>query len=399
MTTEIVMPKLGESVVEGTVSKWLVGEGDRVHQFDPILEVTTDKVDTEIPADATGTVLKLVVPEGTSVQPGTILGWIGEVGEELPPIDTTASDKEDPPTVSPSVPENPPTVSPSALATPDTSRKRYGFVSPVVARLAAEHNVDLTRINGTGAGGRITKKDLEHFISENAPAATPNEGAKQQWTPMRQAIAKHMVHSKRTSAHVTTVFEVDMSAVVGHHHEHKTQRDHNGSKVTLTAYFVAASTIALQAHPILNCTLIDDSIVLKDAVNIGVAVSLGDDGLIVPVIKHADRKTLEEIASELNDLVARARARQLQPDEVQDGTFTITNHGISGSLFATAIINQPQCAIIGIGAVQKRPVVEQDDVVVRPMAYLTLSFDHRIIDGAMADMFLAKVKSVLENWN
>ena len=388
MTTEIVMPKLGESVVEGTVSKWLVGEGDRVHQFDPILEVTTDKVDTEIPANATGTVLKLVVPKGTSVQPGTVLGWIGEVGEELPPIDTTASDKE-----------GPPTVSPSALATPGTSRKRHGFVSPVVARLAAEHNVDLTRINGTGAGGRITKKDLEHFISENAPAATPNEGAKQQWTPMRQAIAKHMVHSKRTSAHVTTVFEVDMRAVVGHHHEHKAQSNHNGSKVTLTAYFVAASAIALQAHPILNCTLIEDSIVLKDDVNIGVAVSLGDDGLIVPVIKHADRKTLEEIARELNDLVARARARQLQPDEVQDGTFTITNHGISGSLFATAIINQPQCAIIGIGAVQKRPVVEQDDVVVRPMAYLTLSFDHRIIDGAIADMFLAKVKSVLENWN
>ena len=268
----------------------------------------------------------------------------------------------------------------------------------MVARLAAEHDVDLKRIKGTGQGGRITKKDVKRFISENAPDTTPVGGTNKPWTPMRQAIAEHMVRSKHTSAHVTTVFEVDMSAVVGHHQEHKAQLDRDGSKLTLTAYFVAASAAALQDHPILNSTLLEDKIVLKDDVNIGVAVSLGENGLIVPVIKHAARKPLVETARELNDLVARARAQQLQPDEVQDGTFTITNHGVSGSLFATAIINQPQCAIMGIGAVQKRPVVEHDAIVVRPMAYLTLSFDHRIIDGAIANTFLAKVKSVLESW-
>ncbi len=387
MTTEIIMPKLGESVVEGTVSKWLVSEGESVQEFDPILEVTTDKVDTEIPASASGTILKLLVQEGTSVQAGTLLGWIGEVGEGLPKIATAEPE-----------PEIPPTVNPSAAVTPDPPKKRGGFISPVVARLAAEHDVDLKRIKGTGQGGRITKKDVERFISENAPDTTPVGGTNKPWTPMRQAIAEHMVRSKHTSAHVTTVFEVDMSAVVGHHQEHKAQLDRDGSKITLTAYFVAASAAALQDHPILNSTLLEDKIVLKDDINIGVAVSLGENGLIVPVIKHAARKPLVETARELNDLVARALAQQLQPDEVQDGTFTITNHGVSGSLFATAIINQPQCAIMGIGAVQKRPVVEQDAIVVRPMAYLTLSFDHRIIDGAIANTFLAKVKSVLESW-
>ena len=214
---------------------------------------------------------------------------------------------------------------------------------------------------------------------------------------MRQAIAEHMVRSKHTSAHVSTVFEVDMSAVLAHQRENKDQFAEDGVKLTLMAYFVAASAAALQAHLIVNSALLEDKIVLKEAVNIGVAVSLGEEGLIVPVIKNAAGKFLSETARELNDLVARARARKLQPDEVQDGTFTITNHGVSGSLLATAIINQPQCAIMGVGAVQRRPVVEKDAVVARPMAYLTLTFDHRIVDGAIADAFLVTVKETLED--
>ena len=386
MPTEIVMPKLGESVVEGTVSKWLLNEGDSVHRFDPILEVTTDKVDTEIPASASGTVLKLLVPEGATVQAGTLLGWIGEVGDPLPKTATAAPG-----------PDHPPTATPSAAATLAPSKMKGGFLSPVVAKLAAEHNVDLDQVKGTGNNGRITKKDVKRFIDETDSVAR-NEGEEQPLTAMRQTIAKHVVHSKHIAAHVSTMFEVDMSAVVAHHQEHKAQFDHDGGKLTLTGYFVAASALALQAYKIANSTLLEDKIVLKKDINIGVAVSLGEEGLIVPVIKNTAVKSLEEIARELNDLVTRARAGQLQPDEVQDGTFTITNHGVSGSLFATAIIHQPQCAILGIGAVQKRPVIEHDAVVVRPMAYLTLTFDHRIIDGAIADMFMAKVKAVLENW-
>ncbi len=386
MPTEIVMPKLGESVVEGTVSKWLLNEGDSVQRFDPILEVTTDKVDTEIPANASGTVIKQLVPEGATVQAGTLLGWIGEVGDPLP--ETTAA--------SPG-PNQPLTATPSAAATFAPSRKKGVFLSPVVARLAAEHNVDLDQVKGTGSNGRITKKDVQRFIDETNPV-TRNEGEEQPLTTMRQTIAEHMVHSKHVSAHVTTMFEVDMSAVIAHHREHKAQFEYDSSKLTLTSYFVAASVLTLQAHKIVNSTLVEDKIVLKKDINVGVAVSLGEEGLIVPVIKNTAVKSLKEIARELNDLVTRARARQLQPDEVRDGTFTITNHGVSGSLFATAIIHQPQCAILGIGAVQKRPVVEHDAVVVHPMAYLTLTFDHRIIDGAIADMFMAKVKTVLENW-
>ena len=387
MPTEIIMPKLGESVVEGTVSKWLLREGDTVQQFDPIVEVSTDKVDTEITASASGTVLKLLIPNGTTVQAGTLLGWIGDVGEELPDRDTTTARPDQPRTE---------TLLPATVS-PAPSRNNGGFVSPVVARLAVEHEVNLDQVKGTGHDGRITKKDIKLFITKSASAN--QVVSTQPLTPMRQAISKHMVHSKRTSPHVTTVFEVDMSAVITHHQEHKSQSDNDGSKFTLTAYFVAASAAALRAHPIVNSTLVSDKIVLKDEVNIGVAVSLGEEGLIVPVIKNAAEKAFRDTARELHKLVTRARSRQLHPDDVQHGTFTITNHGTSGSLLATAIIHQPQCAIIGVGAVQKRPVVEQDTVVVRPMAYLTLTFDHRIIDGATADMFLSKVKTVLENWD
>ena len=387
MLTEILMPKLGESVIEGTVSKWLVREGEVVHEFDPILEVTTDKVDTEIPASGSGTILKLLVSDGKTVPAGTVLGWIGELSDTLPTEQGFATH-----------PTPATTMAPFAKAvTAEQSNKVNAFVSPVVAKLAAEHNVDLNQITGTGNAGRITKKDVESFIEKvgsivEAPKDT------QHLTPMRQAIAKHMVQSKQTSAHVTTVFEVNMSAVTTHQLANKTRFMDDGIKLTLTSYFVVASANALLKHTIVNSTMRDDKILLMDSVNVGVAVALGEDGLIVPVIKDAAGKLLPEIALDLNGLVTRARNHRLSPDEVQSGTFTITNHGVSGSLMATAIINQPQCAILAVGAVQKRAIVEKDKVVVQPMAYMTLTFDHRIIDGAIADAFMNTVKTSLENW-
>ncbi|MFQ5407161.1 MAG: dihydrolipoamide acetyltransferase family protein [Anaerolineales bacterium] len=427
MPTQIIMPQLGESVVEGTVSKWLVSEGDAVNEFDPVLEVTTDKVDTEITAIAAGTVLKILVEEGVTVAAGALLGWIGEPGEAVPD-----NGDVEPMQASPA---------PASTPAPAPARARdrdLGFISPVVAKIAAEHSVDLSQVNGTGSGGRITKKDVLRFIESGAvapPAAEPppweqpGEGdlfrppelqfATQQpdtatVTPapthapgrdvplgtMRKAIAEHMVRSKHTSPHVTTVFEVDMSAVMAHRAAHKAQFERDGAKLTFTPYFVAASVAALKAHPEVNSSFVDNTMRLHRAVNIGVAVSLGAEGLIVPVVKDADEKSLLALARSVNDLAERARRKQLQPEEVQGGTFTITNHGVSGSLFATPIINQPECAILGVGAIQKRVMVVGDDAfAIRPMAYVTLTFDHRLIDGAIADYFMAKVKETLEGWS
>ncbi len=423
MPTKIIMPQLGESVVEGTVSKWLVVEGDTVNEFDPVLEVTTDKVDTEITAVAAGTVIKILVEEGITVQAGTLLGWIGTPGEVLPENGEAAA-------VAIVEPSEPPIAAPPAT---QTSSRDLGFISPVVAKIATEQNVDLSQINGTGANGRITKRDVLHFIesqiatapvgelppweqpgggdlfrspelqfpeSESVSKAASSENA--QDVPlgsMRRAIAEHMVHSKQTSPHVTTVFEVDMRAIIAHQAAHKAQYERDGAKLTFTPYLVGASVAALKAYPEVNSSFVENAMRIHKGINIGVAVSLGAEGLIVPVIKQAEEKSLLALTRNVNDLAERARNKNLQPDEVQGGTFTITNHGVSGSLFATPIINQPQCAILGVGAIQKRVVVIEDDAIaVRPMAYVTLTFDHRLIDGAIADHFLAKVKTVLETW-
>ncbi|MCS6910522.1 MAG: 2-oxo acid dehydrogenase subunit E2 [Anaerolineales bacterium] len=420
MPTNVLMPQLGESVVEGTISKWLKKEGDRVEELEPLLEVNTDKVDTEIPAPASGVLLKVLAAEGATVQVGQTIAIIGE--PDTPPS-TNGHDES----------------SISSLQSPPR-RRELGFISPVVAKLADEFKVDLYQVKGTGLGGRITKKDVLAYIEaqKSVPAPAPqievparepvaNGGARttadlrpppgvSPQSPiselqsleaipvegMRKLIAEHMVRSKHTSPHVTTVFEADMSRVLAHLEQNQAAFARDGVRLTLTAYFVSAAVAALRAVPIVNSQWVEEGgaarIVLKREINVGIAVAL-DDGLIVPVIKRADEKSLLGLAREINDLAQRARAKALKPDEVQGGTFTLTNHGVSGSLFATPIINQPQTGIMGVGAVQKRVVVlENDAIAVRPMVYLTLTFDHRVLDGASGDRFMQVVKRTLENW-
>lgn len=422
MATKVLMPLLGESVEEAVITRWLKAEGDLVSEFDPLVEVNTDKVDTEIPAPTSGTLLKIVVPEeGSVVGVGTLLAWIGEPGEKLPSGEELAV-----PT-----PVDETTIVPDAAAeaaapiqkgerTPFAGRDHdLGFISPIVARMAAEHGIDLRQVPGTGLKGRITKKDIENFLAGELPAQPQKPQATPVTTPapsaplpgeviphtnIRRRIAEHMVASKRTSPHVTTVFEADMSRVVAHRQANKAAFERDGAKLTFTAYFVAASIAALKAYPMVNSSWREDGLVIHRDINIGMATSLGEEGLIVPVIKGGDSLSLLGLARKINDLADRARAKQLQPDEVQGGTFTITNHGVSGSLFAAPIINQPQCAILGVGKLQKRVVVltdaqGNDTIAIRPMVYLTLTFDHRILDGAIADYFLAKVVESLENWS
>jgi len=450
MPTKIIMPQLGESVVEGTVTMWLANEGDEIDEFDPLVEVNTDKVDTEVPSSASGTLLKILVPEGETVEAGTVLAWIGEPGEEIPDEGKDISaekpaETEKEPDIRPEKPE--PKSETAPVPSPGRDRD-LGFISPVVAKIAAEHEVDLFQVKGTGRGGRITKKDILAYVDEHVekieeiheeeakaepvaaawetpgagelfrpteeifaqeesrvdeaeeapkiPQAKPGETIS--LSPVRRQIAEHMVFSKRTSPHVTTVMEADLGRVVAHRQTNREGFSRDGVKLTFTPYFVAASVAALKEYPIANSSWTDEGILIKPDINIGVATSLGERGLIVPVIKNADRFSLLGVAREVNDLSSRARSKQLKPDEVQGGTFTITNHGVSGSLFATPIINQPQCAILGVGMIQKRVVVIQDAIAIRPMVYLTLTFDHRILDGAIADYFLDKIVTTLQKW-
>lgn len=444
MPTKVIMPQLGESVDEATISKWLVEEGQQVDEYDPLVEVNTDKVDSEIPSPAAGTVLEILVPEGTTVQAGSLLAWIGKPDEQIPKskgnggVEAEPAVKEEVTTAEAekkaAAPAQAPRAAEPAAETPAPGRDRkLGFISPVVSRIAGEHNVDLTRVQGTGSGGRITKKDILAYVEERgtaaeaasvAPAreaaptasqipATPEKGTGEAaparlptaapgeiipHTIMRRRIAEHMVQSKRTSAHVTTVMEADMSAVIGHRQTNKEAFARDGVNLTFTAYFTAATIAALRTHPIVNSSWSEEGIVIHHEINIGLAVSLGEEGLIVPVVKNADLLSLLGLARTINDLSNRARVHQLNPDEVQGGTFTITNHGTSGSLFASPIINQPQCAILGVGVIQKRVVVINDAIAIRPMVYISLTFDHRILDGAIADYFLGKVVESLENW-
>ncbi len=429
MPTQVIMPQLGESVVEGTITKWLKSRGDTVKELEPLLEINTDKVDTEIPSPATGTLLDVMVPEGTLVHAGTLLAWIGSEQEAVPQRAPLASNLE-PSAVSPGMAV---TQRVSVPAIPGFVQKSdLGFISPVVSKIAEEYHIDLSRVSGTGQGGRITKKDILNYVEEarRAPdsilpetqvvteAPPPAEALPAKpavavafsagdeilpLTPVRRAIAEHMVFSERTSPHVTTVMEADLSRVVAHREANKASFARDGVNLTYTVYFVSAAVAALKACPQVNSSWNEQGILIHRQINIGMAASLGEEGLIVPVIKNADGLSLLGLARQINDLANRARLHKLQPDEVKGGTFTITNHGTSGSLFATPIINQPQCAILGVGAIQKRVVVLdegslKDAIVVRPMVYISLTFDHRILDGAGADKFLAKVVESLENW-
>ncbi|MEW5867732.1 MAG: dihydrolipoamide acetyltransferase family protein [Chloroflexota bacterium] len=423
MATQVVLPQFGESVNEGTITKWLKAKGERVEQYEPLLEVNTDKVDTEVPSPASGVLLEILVPEGSTVQAGTLLAWIGEAGTAVETSEATRVAPPPPTQVSAQQPP-PAAASPALGAGRD---RQLGFISPVVARLASEHNIDLFQVPGSGLGGRITKRDvlayLEQRPAQTAPApavqaapqpavqaavsppaaASALPGEVLPLTPVRRAIAEHMLHSKHTSPHVTTIMEADLSRVIAHRQTNKESFARDGVNLTFTAYFVAATVAALKAYPLVNSSWSDEGILLHREINIGMATSLGEAGLIVPVIKNADGLSLLGLARAVNDLASRARARKLQPDEVKGGTFSITNHGISGSLFATPIINQPQCGILGVGAIQKRVVVLSqpgagDSLAIRPMVYLGLTFDHRILDGAIADYFLGKVVETLQNW-
>ena len=420
MPTKVIMPQMGESIAEGTVTKWLKKVGERVERDEPLFEITTDKVDAEIPSPASGVLTQILVKENETVAVNAVVAVLdGEsagagAGAEAPRVtkpEATSAPVSHIPT--PTVPAS------SAASIPDETRS-----SPLVRRLAREHNIDLAHVKGTGLGGRISKKDIETYLAARrtdvttgqrvearpssgvsapppAPARIAFSGPTEivPMTPMRRQIAEHMVLSKKTSAHVTTVFEVEMTRVADlmARQGEEFERRH-GTKLTYTTFFVRAAVKALQEFPVVNASVEGTNIVYKREINIGVAVAL-ETGLIVPVIKRAGEKTLAEIARSLKDLADRARTKRLSVEDVQEGTFTITNPGVFGSLFGTPIINQPQVAILGVGVIEKRPVVRQDAIAIRPMVYLALSFDHRIIDGAVADQFTSRIKSALESWD
>lgn len=405
MATKVLVPLLGEGVEEVTVIKWLKQEGDSVNELEPLLEVNTDKVDTEIPAPASGTVLKIVAEEGAPAKVGTVLAFIGKPGESVEVSGAQVSSVKQPDLKKPQAKED---------VTPDTSHvtRDVGFISPVVAKIAMEHGVNLQQVQGTGLNGRITKNDVLNFVetgkseipvtrppSSVAPVVPSVAGDQLiKHTVIRKQIAEHMVMSKHTSPHVLTVMEADMSRVAKHRSSNKEIFARDGINLTYTAYFMAAIVAGLKNYPIVNSSWTDEGVLVHKAVNIGMATSLGEEGLIVPVVKDADNLSLLAMARAVNDLANRARAKKLQPEEVKGGTFTLTNHGISGSLFAYPVINQPQSGILGVGAMQKRVVVIDDAIAIRPMVYLSFVFDHRILDGARADAFLMKVKETLENW-
>ena len=394
-------------------------EGDSVNELEPLLEVNTDKVDTEIPAPISGTVLKILAEEGIAAKVGTVLALIGKPGEAVEGGQlSVGSEKPVPQSQSVTVQNQAST----ANAQQPTTNRDLGFISPVVAKIAAEHRVNLSQVQGTGLNGRITKNDVLNYVEKNAidnrpqtivhgphlqraqvqlsSIVTPAAGDRLiKHTVIRKQIAEHMVVSKQTSPHVLTVMEADVSRVIKHRLANKEIFVRDGVNLTFTAYFMMAIVAGLKAYPNVNSSWTDEGILLHKAINIGMATSLGEEGLIVPVIKDADNLSLLAMARTVNNLASRARAKKLQPDDVKGGTFTLTNHGISGSLFAFPVINQPQCGILGIGAVQKRVIVIDDAIAIRPMVYLSFAFDHRILDGASADWFLMKVKETLEDWS
>lgn len=372
MATEIIMPQLGESIAEGTVVKWLVPVGGTIQKDESLLEVETEKVTLEIPSPATGSVNEIIVHEGETVPVGTLLARI----ESAPPSEVISR------------------VGGVVLRPMEPAPTGEQHHSPAVRQMAKEHGIDLSNVTGTGVGGRVTKKDVLDCIAQSraqaeaaATGSEPSMGAELlTFTQMRRTIADRMVKSKQTSAHVTTFFEADFSSIA---------KFREGRNLTYLPFVVRATTRAIRDVSIVNSSWGEQGIVIKKDIHIGIATAL-EDGLLVPVVRHADRKGLTQLAKEIADLAERARSKKLNPEEVQGGTFTITNHGGFGSLFSTPIIHQPQIAILGIGAIQKRAVVIDDAIAIRPMSYLSLSFDHRVIDGATADRFMAKMKHYLE---
>ena len=448
MRVDVIMPQMGESIAEGTLTRWLKKPGDKVARDEPIFEISTDKVDAEIPSPAAGTLAEIKVQEGQTVPINTVVaqieteaGAVAAAGKTSPPAPVEVTPAPAPARQAAATPPGDgkersakpaPGPPPPAYAAPPAGARdvpkaasligsgasveelRRVRSSPVVRKIAQEHSIDISRIPGTGVSGRVTKNDILKVIEGGGPgrgATATAPGASRAPAPvfapgervtvvpmgaMRKKIAEHMIVSRRTSAHVTTVFEVDMSRVMKLRAEHQQAfQERHGVKLTPTPFMVKAAVEALKVFPDLNASIDGDTIVYKKDINIGIAVAL-DWGLIVPVVKHADDLSLSGIAKTVTDLAERARSKRLTPDEVQGGTFTITNPGSFGSLFGTPIINQPQVAILGVGAIQKRVVVVDDAIAIRPMVYLALSFDHRLIDGAVADQFVAHLKSTLQ---
>jgi 2-oxoglutarate dehydrogenase E2 component (dihydrolipoamide succinyltransferase) len=425
---DVIMPQMGESIAEGTIVKWLKQAGDRVEKDEPLFEISTDKVDAEIPSPADGVLTEILVGEGNTVEVNTVVARIGEAGTAGVAVKAAESAPEvAEPAAAPAAPVA--TAAPGGEKTVEERVRTRS--SPLVRRMASEHGVDLSQVPGTGIHGRVTKSDLEAYLDRAAtapagapaetapapavgtappriaPAAAPSGGFPAPPFPptpgdrvepmsiMRMKIAEHMVESRRTSAHVQTFWEVDVAHLARLRSEHGDSFLHrNGVKLSYTTFFAKAACDALKAFPVVNASVSGTDIHYHPSVHLGIAVAL-DWGLIVPVIKNAGDMNLGGLAKSIADLAGRARSKKLSPDEVTGGTFTITNPGIYGGLAGCPIINQPQSAILGLGAIEKRPVVIGDAIAIRPMCYLSLSFDHRLIDGAVAEQFMAELKSSL----
>jgi pyruvate dehydrogenase E2 component (dihydrolipoamide acetyltransferase) len=468
MATDVVMPQMGESIFEGTITKWLKKPGDKVERDEPLFEISTDKVDAEIPSPSAGVLKEIKVNEGQTVPIQTVVAVIDGAGSAAAaPAPAPAPAKAAPSAPAAAAPAPPPAARPAApapaaapptqaapqaaAATPQRTGERI-HSSPLVRRMAAEHGIDLTTIPGTGAGGRISKQDIEAVIAAGgAPAAAPPSApavdpaaapARPAMPPpsapsaapappatsggqvhvafesavprekmyfgnytvepmsnMRQRIAEHMVASKRVSPHVYSVDEIDMTKVASLRAKSKDEFEKRyETKLTFMPFFVKAAVAGLRAFPTMNASLDGTNVILHKEINIGIAVAL-DWGLIVPVVKGADEKNVLGIQRTLNDLAERARSKKLKPEEVQEGTFSITNPGVFGGLFGLPVISQPNVGILGLGMIEKRPVVINDSIAIRSMCYVTLSYDHRVVDGAVAHQFLHKVKDTLENWS
>jgi pyruvate dehydrogenase E2 component (dihydrolipoamide acetyltransferase) len=420
MPTDVVMPQMGESIFEGTITKWLKKAGEKVQRDEPLFEISTDKVDAEIPAPASGILQEIKVSEGNTVQVNTVVGVIGDGNGAA----ASAPSKATVPAPVPAAPAAakretretpPPAQTASALETEDDSDVRS---SPLVRKLAREHNVDLAKVNGTGTGGRVTKQDILDFVEQKTAAPVSAPAPRQTSAPapatvpgdlvpmsnMRKIIAQRMIESRRTSAHVHCMFEVDITRIVNLRNKLKNGFEQRyGARLTFMPFFVRAAIIAIQQYPIVNSSLEGDSIRYHKHVNAGIAVAL-DWGLIVPVLKNADELNFLGLQRGITDLGERSRTKKLMPTDVEGSTFTITNPGQFGAVFGLPIINQPNLAIMGVGGITKQPMVitdkdGADSIAIRSVVHLTLGYDHRVIDGAVADQFMAAVKKTLENWS
>ncbi|HWY43847.1 MAG TPA: dihydrolipoamide acetyltransferase family protein [Candidatus Sulfotelmatobacter sp.] len=465
MAADVVMPQMGESIFEGTITKWLKKPGDKIERDEPLFEISTDKVDAEIPSPSAGVLKEIKVGEGQTVPINTVVAVIDAAGSAAAapaPAPVSVPAKTEAPKAAPAAaapaPAPKPTIVPPpaaqpAVMAPAASTAKEGtrvHSSPLVRRMAKEHGIDLTTVPGTGSGGRISKQDIEAVISGGASAPAAYEapapaapartappppvapapvaggggpaGHGTQYIPslqlgvprerlyfgnyeveplstMRMKIAEHMVASKHVSPHVYSVDEIDMTKIATLRAKSKDEFEKSyGTKLTFMPFFVKAVVAGLRAYPTLNASLDGTNVVRHKEINIGIAVAL-DWGLIVPVVKSADEKNILGIQRTMNDLAERARSKKLRPEEVQEGTFSITNPGVFGGLFGLPVISQPNVGILGLGAIEKRPVVINDSIAIRSMCYVTLSYDHRVVDGAVAHQFLHKVKETLENWS